>query len=56
MTIIVRCALMSRVGRGTTTTFERDDAFAGLGEEVRGSETSDPPLTATTSASTSSTS
>src|SRR5579864_2363386 len=33
---------MSRVGRGATTTFEYDDAFAGLCEEVRGSETGDP--------------
>ena len=33
---------MSRVGRGTTTTFEHDDAFAGLREEVRGGETGDP--------------
>ena len=33
---------MSRVGRGTTTTFEHDDAFAGLREEVRGREAGDP--------------
>ena len=29
------CAGMSRVGRGTTTTFEHHDACAGLREEVR---------------------
>ena len=33
---------MSRVDRGTATTFEHDDAFAGLREEVRGRETGDP--------------
>ena len=33
---------VSRVGRGTTATFEHDDACAGLREEVRGSETGDP--------------
>ena len=32
---------MSRVGRGTTTAFEHDDAFAGLREEVGGGETGD---------------
>ena len=33
---------VSRVGRGTTTTLEHDDTFAGLREEVRGRETGDP--------------
>ena len=33
---------VSGVGRGTTTTFEHDDTFAGLREEVRGREASDP--------------
>ena len=33
---------MSGVGRGTTATFEHDDAFAGLREEVGGREAGDP--------------
>jgi hypothetical protein len=33
---------MSRVGGGTPSAFEQDDAFAGLREEVRGTETGDP--------------
>ena len=33
---------MSRIGRGTTTTFEQDDAFAGLRQHVRDREAGDP--------------
>ena len=42
---------MSRVGRGTTTTFEHDDAFASLREEYAAVSPVIPPPTTTTSAS-----